>query len=311
VTAYVVRRLFYSLPLILGVALIVFLVFDSGILGDPAIKLAGKNAKPERIAEIRHAFGYDDPVWVRFGNYLWSLVTFEFGRSRQYNTQISEMIRRGVVPSLTITVPAFAIATVLAVSMAVLCAVRMGRAVDRILLVAAVALMSVSAVVYIIFGQWLFAYKLRLLPVQGYEAGPQVFAYVALPIAIWVALSIAPDLRFYRTAMLEEVRQDYVRTARAKGLPESKVLFKHVLRNAMIPILTRVMVVLPFLFTGALLLEQFFGVPGLGFMVIGGIAQNDMPVIRALTFIFALGMIVATLLTDILYTVVDPRVRLR
>lgn len=310
-TGYIVRRLLYLIPLVLGVALIVFFVFDSGILGDPALKLAGKNATPAKVEEIRRAFGYDDPMLERFGRYLWSLVTFEFGRSRQYNTEISQMILRGAGPSLTITLPAFVISTFLAVSAALLCAVKRGGFVDRSLLVVAVALMSVSALVYIIFGQWLFAYHLRWVPVGGFSTGSQILTYIALPIVISVVLSIAPDLRFYRTAMLEEVRQDYVRTARAKGVAERTVLFRHVLRNAMIPILTRVIVVLPFLFTGSLLLEQFFGIPGLGFMVLGGITQNDMPVIRAMTFIFALGMIVANLLTDILYTVADPRVRLR
>jgi peptide/nickel transport system permease protein len=310
VTAYVVRRLLYTIPLVLGVALIVWLIFDSGMLGDPATKLLGKNAKPKQVELLRKDLGLDDPAYERYGRFVKGLATFEFGRSRQYHTRITEMIVRGVGPSLSLTVPAFFLATLIAVSLSLFCAAFRGGLLDRSILVTAVALMSISSLVYIIFGQYVVAYRLELAPIAGFRAGPAGIAYLWLPIVIFVFLSIGPDLRFYRTAMLEEVKQDYVRTARAKGVSENKILFVHVLRNGLIPVLTRVIVVLPFLFTGALLLEKFFQIPGIGGMVVYGIIQNDMPVLKAMTFIFALLFIVANLLTDILYTVVDPRVRL-
>ncbi len=307
-TAYIVRRLLYTIPLVFGVALIVWLIFDSGMLGDPVTKLLGKNASPAKVAQLREDLGMNDAPPVRFGRFLKGIVTLDFGRSRQYKVPISEMILRGMGPSLSLTLPAFLIATFLAVSLSLFCAAFRGGALDKIILIVAVALMSVSSLVYIIFGQYLFGYRWQIFPIAGFD--PPYLTYLTLPIIIFVFLSIGPDLRFYRTAMLEEIKQDYVRTARAKGVSERKILFVHVLRNGLIPVLTRVVVVIPFLFVGALLLERFFQIPGTGAMVVYGIVQNDMPVIKMMTFLFALLYIVANVLTDILYTIVDPRVRL-
>jgi peptide/nickel transport system permease protein len=310
-TGYVVRRLLYVIPLVLGVALIVSLIFNSGLFGDPAQTMLGKHATADAIEKLREDMGLNKAWYEQYWDYLQSLWTLDFGRSHQYKVRISEMLVRGAVPSLTITLPAFAIATTIAVSLSLLCAAFRGKAIDRSILVAAVGLMSVSSLVYIIFGQYFLAHKLDIgLPVQGYERGPGALRFVILPIIIFVFLTIGPDLRFYRTAMLEEIKQDYVRTARAKGVSERVVLFRHVLRNGMIPILTRVVVELPFLFLGSLLLERFFSIPGLGGMTITGVLTNDLPVLRAMTFIFAVLLVVGNLLTDIAYTIVDPRVRL-
>lgn len=309
-TAYILRRLLYSIPLVIGVSLLVFLIFDSGVFGDPVVSMVGKMATPEQIAELREDYGYDKPWPERFWTGLVDTVTFDFGRSRQHKTDILEMIVRGAGPSLTVTLPGYLIATVLAVSLALFCAAFRGGMVDRTLLVVAVAMMSVSSVVYIIFGQYVVSHRLRLAPVGGYEYGPGAVAFVWLPVLIFVLLSVAPDLRFYRTSLLEEIKQDYVRTARSKGVNERKVLFVHVLRNGLIPILTNVIVVLPFLFTGTLLLERFFSIPGIGFMIVDGVTNADLPVVRALTFMFALIFVVSNLLTDVLYSIVDPRVRL-
>jgi peptide/nickel transport system permease protein len=310
VTAYVLRRLLYVIPLVLGVAMVVFLVFDSGILGNPVARMLGKHATPEKIEEYRHALGYDQPIHVRFWQYLESILRFDFGRSSEYKIEVASIIRRGIIPSLTVTLPGFLVATSLAVSLSLVCAAYRGRFVDRATLVVAVAMMSVSSLVYIIFGQYFLAFRMRWFPVMGYEYGAGAVSFVALPILIFVFLTIAPDLRFYRSAMLEEVKQDYVRTARAKGVAEKRVLFVHVLRNGLIPILTRVVVELPFLFVGTILLERFFGIPGLGGITIESVLANDVPVVRAMTFIFAVLLILANLLTDIAYTVADPRVRL-
>jgi peptide/nickel transport system permease protein len=310
VTAYVVRRLLYLVPLVFGVTLIVFLVFDSGMLGDPVARMLGKHATPEKIAEYREALGYSSPFYERYWQFLKAILSFDFERSSEYKLPVSEIILRGMTPSLSITLPAFALATLIAVGMSLFCAAYRGRFVDRATLVVAVGLMSVSSLVYIIFAQYFLAYRWRVFPVMGYEYGAGAARFVALPVLIFVVLTIGPDLRYYRTAMLEEVKQDYVRTARAKGVSENKVLFVHVLRNGMIPILTRVVVELPFLFVGSILLERFFGIPGLGAITIESVVANDVPVVRAMTFIFAVLLIVANLLTDVAYTIADPRVRL-
>jgi peptide/nickel transport system permease protein len=310
VTAYIVRRLLYVIPLVLGVSIIVFVVFDSGILGDPVARMLGKHATPEKIAEFRHALGYDESFFVRLGKFLGAIARFDFERSSEYKLPVSEIIARGIWPSLAITAPAFFLATLVSVSMSLFCAAYRGRFVDRATLVVAVGLMSVSSLVYIIFAQYFLAFRARLFPLMGYEYGAGAVRFVALPVLIFVLLTIGPDLRYYRTAMLEEIKQDYVRTARAKGVSERKILFVHVLRNGMIPILTRVVVELPFLFVGSILLERFFGIPGLGAITIESVVANDVPVVRAMTFIFAVLLIVANLLTDVAYTIADPRVRL-
>lgn len=308
--AYVIRRLLYTIPLVLGVALIVWMVFDSGILGDPAQKLVGKSATPAELELLREDLGFNDPAPVRFGRFLGNIASLEFGRSREFRLSVVEIVGRGVVPSLSLTVPSFLLATLIAIALALLCAAKRGGFLDRSLVVVAVALMSVSSLVYIIFGQYFLGYH-GPFPVAGFAYDARMAWYLALPWIIFVVLTVGPDLRFYRTAVLEEIKQDYVRTARAKGVHARKVLFVHVLRNAMIPILTRIVVVLPFLFTGSLLLEKFFEIPGIGGITVMGVLSDDMPVIRAMTFVFAILFIIGNLLTDILYTIVDPRVRLQ
>jgi peptide/nickel transport system permease protein len=308
--AYVIRRLLYTIPLVLGVAMIVWLVFDSGILGDPAQKLVGKSASPEELEALRIDLGFRDPPWTRFGRFLGDIAALDFGRSREFKLNVVEMIARGVGPSLALTAPAFLVATLIAIALSLFCAAYRGGFLDRTLVVVAVALMSVSSLVYIIFGQYFLGYH-GPFPVAGFAYDARMAWYLALPWVIFVFLTVGPDLRFYRTAVLEEVKQDYVRTAKAKGVHGRKILFVHILRNAMIPILTRIVVVLPFLFTGSLLLEQFFQIPGIGGITVMGVLNDDMPVIRAMTFVFAILFIIGNLLTDILYTVVDPRVRLQ
>jgi peptide/nickel transport system permease protein len=309
VTAFVIRRLLYVIPLLLGVATIVFVIFDSGILGDRVSAALGKHATAEQIAALRSDLGLDKPLLERYGEHLWKMATLDLGRSTTSKAEITEIVKRGAIPSLTLTLPAFLVATVLAVSLSVLCAAFRGGKLDRALLVTAVALMSVSSLVYILFAQYFLAYGAGAFPISGYVRGPSAVKYLVLPWIIFVFLTIGPDLRFYRTAMLEEVRQDYVRTARAKGLPERRVLFKHVLRNGLIPVITQVVVELPFLFLGSLLLESFFEIPGLGYLVVNAVFKSDVNVIRALIVVFAFIIVIANLVSDILYTIVDPRVK--
>ena len=309
--AYLLRRFLYVIPLIVGVSLVVFLIFDSGILGDRAASQLGKHANPEALERLRHDLGMDLPFLERLWNYARAVFTLDFGRSLSTKIPITEIVAKSLWPSISLTLPAFAISTMLAVSLSVLCAAFRGGKLDKTLLIGAVALMSVSSLVYILVGQYLLAYRADIgIPISGYERGPGGLRYLLLPILIFVFLNIAPDLRFYRTAMLEEVRQDYVRTARAKGLAESRVLFGDVHRNGLIPVVTQVVVSIPFLFLGSILLERFFEIPGIGGVVIQAIEKSDVPVIRAMTVVFAFAIVVSNLVTDVAYTLIDPRVRL-
>ena len=221
------------------------------------------------------------------------------------------MIFRGAIPSLTLTVPGFFFSTVISLFFAVVVAYYRGKGIDLFIRIFCIAMMSISSLVYILVFQYLFAYKWGMFEISGYEYGfPAFVPYVFLPVIIWVVLSLGPDIRFYRTLILDEIYQDYVRTARAKGLSEKKILFKHVLRNAMIPIITYTVVNLPFLILGALLLESFFSIPGLGGMILTALNSSDFPVLKAMAILSAVAYIIFTLVSDILYTLVDPRVKL-
>jgi peptide/nickel transport system permease protein len=222
------------------------------------------------------------------------------------------MIKQGAVPSLTLSVPAFVISTVIAIGISLLISFFRGTWIDRSVVFICVGMMSISSLAYILFGQWFFAYELSMFEISGYESGfPNFIPYVVLPAIIWIALAIGPDVRFYRTVILDEVYQDYVRTARAKGLGEGVVFFKHVLKNAMIPIITFVVIRIPFLILGALLLESFFSIPGLGGITLKAVNSSDFPVIKAMTILSSIAYIVFSVITDVLYTLVDPRVRLK
>jgi peptide/nickel transport system permease protein len=222
------------------------------------------------------------------------------------------MIGEGIGPSLSLMVPAFFLTTILSVVIGLWVAYYRGRAIDRIVVILCVFGMSLPMLGYILFGQYFFAYKLGWFPISGYEAAwPDRIQYILMPMFIFVIVSLGYDVRFYRTAILEETTEDYVRTARAKGLSEPLVFFRHVLRNSMVPILTNIVIEIPLLILGAFLLESFFGIPGLGSITIDAVHNSDFPVIKAMTTLVAFLYILGNLATDILYTVVDPRVRLK
>jgi peptide/nickel transport system permease protein len=308
---YIIRRLLSTIPTIFGVALITFLLLNV-VGGDPTNMMVGKHATRQEMAEIRHEYGFDKSLPAQFGQFLEEIVTFDYGRSFASKRNISEMIMEGVGPSLSLAIPAFFIMTIMAVSLGLLVAYFRGGWIDRIVVVLCVIGMSVSILAYILFGQYVFAYKLGWFPILGYESDwGQRFYYVALPAIIWVTVGLGYDVRFYRTAILEEVGQDYVRTARAKGLKETRVVFKHVLKNSMVPILTNVVIEIPQLILGSLLLERFFGIPGVGSLTIDALNNSDFPVIRAMTILGALLFIFGNLLTDVMYVLVDPRVSLQ
>ncbi len=239
--------------------------------------------------------------------YIKQLMRGDLGTSEYFKQPVSKLLIDGIIPSLSLTVPIFFIGVVVSISLSLICSFFRDTWIDRFLVLISVALMSINYLVYIVAGQYLLAYKLGAFPVWGYES----WRYLVLPVIIGVISGLGANIRFYRTVMLDEMYKDYVRTAFAKGVSKSRILFVHVLKNAMIPIITNVVIAIPFLYTGALLLESFFGIPGLGYLGINAILSSDIDVVRALVLIGALLFVVANLITDLCYAVVDPRVKLK
>ncbi|MHC5036431.1 MAG: ABC transporter permease [Planctomycetota bacterium] len=433
-TAYIIRRLLYTIPVVLGVTIIVFLLFNV-VGGDPTAMMVGKNPKPREVRDVRRKYDLDKPIFLnlyyladledpvkdgldtavdlegdgreaaladvhRFGKaavpslmaafeegsdprralaaeilaeytgfvsaypldgkgedaatrkgkaegrkksltawlgwwdenraayelsfpgrvskifssqyfiFLGGALTGDFGRSFKQKQKISRMIRDGIIPSLSLSVPAFFLGVLAAIYISLLCAFYRNSWIDRGIVVLSVLGMSLSMLIYIIACQYFLAYRFNWFPVWGYESGLASIPYLLLPVVIWILVALGSDVRFFRTVILDEINQDYVRTAQAKGLSQNKVLFKHVLKNAMIPIITRLVIAIPFLYTGSLLLERFFGIPGLGNMLVEAVNNSDLFVVRAMTFIGAILYVLGNLMTDICYAVVDPRIRL-
>lgn len=299
------------IPTLLGVLLLVFFLFN-WVGGDPAYVLAGKISDPVQIANIRHQLGLDEPIYVQLWIFIKQTLCFDFGNSWSTGEAVSDIILSRMGPSLTLLVPLTILETVVAVALGLAVAYVRGSLTDRTIMVACTIGMAVSILVYIIVFQYGLAYRLGWFPVQGWDAsflGSLRFAM--LPILILLVVSIAPNLRLYRTFMLDELGQDYVRTARAKGLTEKRILWVHVLRNAAIPIVTYVMSNLPSLLVGAFLVERFFSIPGIGREIILAVERSDFPVVKAVTVYVAVATMVFNLLADILYQKIDPRVRLQ
>lgn len=308
---YILRRLLYLIPVLLGVCALIFVLFNV-VAGDPTHLLLGKHATAQDMADLREQLGLNKSLIAQYWDTVKSAFTFDFGRSWSTKRDITQMLIDKSIPSLTLSLPAFIIATFTSIVFAVIVAFYRGKGIDLFIRTSCIAMMSISSLVYILVFQYLLAYKWGLFEISGYETGfPNFLYYIILPIIIWVILSLGPDIRFYRTLILDEIYQDYVRTARAKGLSENVILFKHVLRNAMIPIVTYTVVQLPFLLLGSLLLESFFSIPGLGSMTIDALNSSDFPVLKAITVLSAVAYIIFTLLQDIVYTMVDPRVKLQ
>jgi peptide/nickel transport system permease protein len=306
---YIIRRLLYLIPVLLGVCLLVFLIFNV-VGGDPAAMLLGKNATAKQMAELREQMGFNQPWYMQYFDVVKSAFTLDFGRSWSTKQEISAMIMNGALPSLTLSVPAFTIATITSILISLFVAYYRGKGIDIVVRITCIALMSTSSLVYILVFQKVLASDLGLFEISGYEF-PNFIPFVILPAIIWIVISLGPDVRFFRTIILDEIYQDYVRTARAKGLSERVILLKHVLRNAMIPILTYTVIQLPFLILGALLLESFFSIPGLGGMILDALNNSDFPVIKAMAILSSIAYILFSLLQDLLYTVFDPRVKLQ
>ncbi len=308
-TAYVIRRLWQMIPTIFGVILLVFFLFN-WVGGDPAMVLAGKISNKEQIENIRHQLGIDQSYAYQLWVFVKQVFTFDFGRSWSTNEEVSHILLTRVGPTLTVMVPCLMITSSLAVGFAIMVAYVRGTLTDRMTMMVCTVAMSISFLVYIIFFQWLFGFILGWFPVQGWSESfwRNLFYYAPLPIMLAVFVGLAPELRLYRSFILDEINQDYVRTARAKGVAEKKVMLKHVLRNALIPILTNLGILLPGIFVGSFLLEVFFSIPGLGREIITAVNRSDFPVIKAVTVYLAVFTMIINLAVDVMYKIVDPRV---
>jgi peptide/nickel transport system permease protein len=311
-TAYIIRRLWQMIPTLLGVILLVFILFN-WVGGDPAYVLAGKISSAEQIENIRRQLGVDQPYIVQLGIFIKQVLTADFGASWSTNEAVSHIMATRLGPSLTVLVPLLIISTLVAIGLALGVAYVRGSLTDRAVMIVCTVGLSISILVYIIVFQYFFAYKLGWFPVQGWGDSfwQNLVVYASLPILIGLVVSIAPDLRLFRTFVLDEINADYVRTARAKGLSENRIMWVHVLRNASIPIITHVMAQLPGLLIGTFLIERFFSIPGIGREVILAVERSDFPVIKAITVYVAVATMIFTLLADLMYKAVDPRVQLK
>lgn len=322
---YIVRRTFYAIPILIGVNLIVFFLFF--VVNSPdqmARRILGeKNITQEDVDNWKKQNGYHLPLWFNaeasgtasftetiFFEKSVKLFFFDFGTSDANNIDITSQISQRMWASLAIALPTFLVGVLVNITVSMIVAYYRATYVDFWGTIIAVILMSVSTLFYIIGGQWVFGKILRLFPISGYDSGVDMLKFVILPVVIGIIGGVGGGIRFYRTIFLEEVNRDYVRTARAKGLSEAVILFKHALKNAMIPILTNVVLVIPLLFMGSLVMEAFFAIPGLGSFTIEAIHAQDFAIVRSMVYLSSVLYIIGLLLTDISYTLVDPRVRL-
>ncbi|MFM2068506.1 MAG: hypothetical protein RLZZ584_3415 [Pseudomonadota bacterium] len=311
-TGYLLRRLWQMVPTLAGVVLLVFFLFKT-FGGDPAEILAGLNASAEQVAEIREQLGLNKSTPEQLWIFVRQILVADWGSSWATKEPVSHLFATRLPATLTVMLPILVLDTLLAVPLALAVAAVRGSLTDRAIMVVTTVALSISLLVYVIVGQWLFAFQLGWFPVQGWSASTaeNVLRYAPLPVLLAVLVGVAPQTRLYRSFFLDEIGQDYVRTARAKGLGEPAVLLRHVLRNALIPILTNVSVQLPGIFVGSFLIEVFFSIPGLGREVLLAVNRSDYPVIQAVTVYLAALTMLINLLTDLLYTRVDPRVVLR
>jgi peptide/nickel transport system permease protein len=321
---YIIRRVLYAIPILIGVNLITFTLFFVVNTPDDIARmhLGVKHVTDEAIMKWKQERGYDKPLLYNkevegaekltrtiFFEKSVAMFVFDFGRADD-GRDIAHEIKSRMLPSLAIALPVFLLGLMVYITIALVIVFFRMTYIDFWGVVLCVALMSISSLFYIIGGQFLVSKLWHLVPISGYGSGLDASRFLLLPIIIGVISSAGANVRWYRTIFLEEMNKEYVRTARAKGLPESIVLFRHVLKNAMIPILTGAIVVIPLLFLGSLIVESFFGIPGLGSYTIEAINSQDFAVVRAMVFLGSLLYIIGLILTDISYTLVDPRIRL-
>lgn len=315
--SFLLRRLLYSIPIYLGILLIVMAALR---VNNPVYAYLGKHASQEQIELKEKEMGLDRSFIVQYGQLLGQIVTLNFSdtKSWRYETKsVGTILKNATVPTLSITVPAFIITTIVSIGVGLISAYFRGTIIDRTLMVLIVLGMSISVLVFIIMGQYFGANYLKehlgldWFASNGYEPGLSKWVYYcSLPVIIDVVLAMGYDTRFYRAVMVEETGKDHITTAIAKGASKPKILLAHVLKNAMIPIITRIMISFPFLIGGSILLETKFRIPGMGRELIEAITNKDFPVIQAFTAVFAAIFVFSTIVTDVLYALVDPRVRL-
>ena len=321
---YIIRRIFYAIPILVGVNLITFMLFF--VVNTPddiaRMQLGQKRVTEEAIEKWKVERGYNKPVLVNlqadglgaitdtiFYEHSLKLFIFDFGQSDS-GRDIGHDISQRMWPSLAITVPSLLLGLVTYITFALLLAFFRATYIDIWGVVLCVLMMSISSLFYIIGGQFVIGKLLHLVPISGYDTGFEAIKFVALPVLVGLIGSIGSSTRWYRTIFLEEMNKDFIRTARAKGLSEKVVLYRHVLRNGLIPILTGVVVILPMLFIGSLITESFFAIPGLGSYTIDAINNQDFAIVRSMVYLGSVLYIIGLLLTDISYTIADPRIRL-
>lgn len=294
----------------IGVTLITFVLFNM-LGGDPAVRFAGKHATAEQVEVIRAELGLNRSLPGQYVHYLKQIVTLDFGRSWATKQKISTMIDDGLSATLSLTIPPFLASVVFCIGLALFAAYFRGTVFDKGIFITCLALMSISSLVYILSLQYFLAYEVGLFPISGWDQSwTGRWMYLVLPWIIMFVLMLGPNILVYRSVILDEAYQDYVRTARAKGLSTRAVFSKHILKNAMIPIITVIVIEMPFLITGSVLVENFFSIPGLGGLVIRALNESDFPVVKAMTVITSFVYMFFNLAADILYGVVDPRVKL-
>jgi peptide/nickel transport system permease protein len=310
--SYLLRRIWQMIPTLLGVILLIFFLFKF-FGGDPAEIIAGLSATAEQIASIRAQLGLERSIWEQLWIFIRQIFTLDWGKSWATNEEISRIFATRLPATLTIMIPILLLEVLLAIAAGLAVAYVRGSLTDRVIMIVTTVALSVSFLVYIIVGQYLFGFVLGWFPVQGWtdSTWKNLLTYAPLPVFLAVLVSLAPQTRLYRSFFLDEIGQDYVRTARAKGVGENAILLKHVLRNALIPILTNVATSLPGVFIGSFLIEVFFSIPGLGREILTAVNRSDYPVIQAATVYLAALTMLINLITDVLYKFVDPRVVLK
>jgi peptide/nickel transport system permease protein len=309
---YILRRLWQLVPTLAGVVLLIFFLFKL-FGGDPSQILAGQIATQEQIDAIRRELGLDQPWYVQLGIFVREILTFDWGQSWITREQVSHIFVTRLPATLTITIPILLLEAAMAIPTAMLVAYYRGTLLDRTVMAICVAAMSVSFLVYIIVGQYVFGFQLGWFPVQGWSDSflRNLVIYAPLPILLAALVGLAPQTRLYRSFFLDETKNDYVRTARAKGLSEPAILRKHVLRNALVPVVTNISLLIPGVFVGSFLLEIFFSIPGLGREIYLAVNRSDYPVIQAVTIYLSVLTMLINLTADVLYSFVDPRIQLR
>jgi peptide/nickel transport system permease protein len=298
-------------PTLIGVTLLTFFLFNV-FGGDPAQRFAGKHATADQVQKIKEDLGLNKPLPIQYLNFLKQITTFDFGRSWSSKQKISTIFSEGISATLSLTVVPFAVAVGLSILIALLAVYFRARILDKLIVFICLCLLSSTSLLFILGFQYFFAYKLGIFPISGWDPdwlGRWQFLF--LPWLILFVLDLGPSILVYRSIIMDEAFRDYVRTARAKGLDEKVIFLKHVLKNALIPIITIIVIQIPFLITGAVLVESFFGIPGLGGTLIKALQDSDFPVIKAMTVITAILYMLFNLLSDILYSVVDPRVKIK